>query len=379
MCVVQLVETLATGGAEKLAVQIASMRARAGDDSYLVTLSGQGPLAVGLDPSVKVFDLGLDPGSVLVQARTLARFLALCRRLRPDALQTHLPRANFFGLFAAMSMKMAIFPTIHNNREFDYGSSRGKLRLALRKRAYQELLRRGRRMIAVSDSVKQAMIGELGLDTSAGDRIAVVPNGVEIPAPLDPQDRAEVRRRFGINSDSVLVAGVGRLTEQKNFPDLVLALSDLGGDVPPWECIIAGDGPESGALAGVIREAGLTGRVHLPGRVSDVGRLMNAADIFCMPSLWEGLPLALLEAMAVGLPIAAYAIDGIKEVVRDGGTGRLVKVGDTVELAAALRELMLTPQLRSEWGREARRVARRDFALDRMIERLGEIYTERPV
>jgi len=374
--IAQLIETMGTGGAEKLAVDIAGARFRCGDESTLITLSGLGPSSEGMDPGIAVFTLSMNPHNVFSQLATLFRLLRLCRRLRLDALQTHLPRANFFGLALALLAGIPVFPTVHNNREFDYGNHPGSLRKRLRRFAYGRMLVHCRKMIAVSDAVKQAVIQELNLDQIRSRRIEVVPNGVAVPEPLTPLQRAEVRREFGVPDGCTLIVGVGRLTPQKNFQDLISALGQLDQDTPCWNCIIAGDGPLREELAELVRAKGLQDRVQLAGRISAVDRLLGAADIFCMSSLWEGLPLALLEAMAAALPVAAYAIDGVCGVVNAGRCGFLATPGKPNELSIVLGQLLDGPQSRIEMGCLGRTVVEKEYSLNQVAKKLGRIYLE---
>lgn len=372
--VAQLIETLGTGGAEKLAVEIARSRAASGDESHLIILGRGGDLVATVPDSVSLHVLGLDPRNPLSQAGTVGRLTSLCRRLELDALQTHLPLANFFGLVMAWRGVVRVFPTVHNNREFSYGNVANPLRGRLRRWAYRRLTVHGAAMIAVSESVKAAMGTELGLQGQDFNRLVVVPNGVVIPEPADPQDRQRWRREFGVEGGEVLIVGVGRLSEQKNFGDLLLALASLGPAVPAWRCVIAGAGPEERQLRELVGQLGLDARLVLAGRIDNVHRLLAAGDVFCLPSLWEGLPLALLEAMAAGLPVAAYGIEGVKDVISDGRQGLLADPGDHAGLGKVLGRLIAEGDLRRTLGQEARALVRERHGMERVNARLGRIY-----
>ncbi|MBU2501073.1 glycosyltransferase [bacterium] len=372
--VAQLIETLGTGGAEKLAVEIARARAASGDDSHLIILRRAGDLAAKVPDSVSLHVLGLDPGNPLSLAGAVGRLTSLCRHLELDALQTHLPLANFFGLTLAWRGVVRVFPTVHNNREFSYGNAANPVRRRLRRWAYRRLTVHGAAMIAVSDAVKAAMAAELGLQGRDLNRLIVVPNGVVIPEPTGSQDRQRRRREFGVEGEEVLIVGVGRLSEQKNFGDLLMALASLGPGAPAWRCVIAGGGPQEMQLRDQAGQLGLDSRLTLAGRIDDVNRLLAAGDIFCLPSLWEGLPLALLEAMAAGLPVAAYGIDGVKDVITDGRQGLLVPTGDHAGLGRVLERLMADGDLRRTLGREARQLVKERHGMERVNAHLGRIY-----
>jgi len=345
--VAQLVETLDAGGAEALAVDIAGALAARGHDAHLLVARGDGPFRSRVAREVRFHDLDR-PRRDGNQAFRIAYFLGTCRRLeahlranRVEVLQTHLPKANFLGLVMAWRGVCRVLPTVHNNREFDYGDKAGPLRRAARREGYRRLLAACPAVIAVSDQVRDSLAAQLSLSATRRDRIVVVPNGVRPVAPQGPEERARRRAALGVTEDQVLVVGAGRLTRQKNFARLVEALALLGAGAPDWRCVIAGDGELRADLEARIAAAGLAGRVRLPGLVDDLPGLLAAADVFCLPSLFEGLPLVLLEAMAAGLPTAAFAIDGVTDVVAEGAQARLAAPDD----AAALRSEEHTSEL----------------------------------
>lgn len=378
--VAQLVETLAAGGAETLAVNIASSLAQRGHDSHLIVLRGEGPLRGRVSDRVTLHDLAqAGPGGG--QVARIARFAATTERVRSimrstgaTVLQSHLPMGNFIGLGLALRRQCLTFPTVHNNRELDYGDNAGPMRRALRRQGYRLMVRHCTRMIAVSEQVRESLAGELALGPSSRDRFAVVRNGVVLPPVATEADRARAREAWGLPPGSVLILAVGRLTYQKNLTALVHALARAEIDDVDWRCVIAGEGELRAEIEQEISAAGLADRVFLPGVVSDVDGLMKAADIFCLPSRFEGLPLVLLEAMAFELPIVSFAIDGVVEVVQDGVQGRLAAPGQVGAMAQALTELARDRDRRRALGRAARIIVqeRHDFALT--VDALESLY-----
>jgi glycosyltransferase involved in cell wall biosynthesis len=380
MRVAQLVETLAAGGAEALAVDIAGALAARGHDSHLIVLRGVGPLRDRVGAAATFHDLARPPlpGP---QAAGLLQFLMTCRilesRLREsgiEILQTHLPMANFLGLVMAWRGICRVYPTVHNNREFDYGEGRSALRRALRRSGYRQMLRHCDGLIAVSEQVKSSLTAQLGTPERQWKRIQVVPNGVRIPAPLGAAERAATRAAWGVSEQEVLIVAAGRLTRQKNFSALLDALALLPATDAGWRCIIAGEGELRGDLERQLETAGLSGRVRLAGLVGDLPGLLAAADIFCLPSLYEGLPLVLLEAMAAGLPVVAFAIDGVRDVLTDGTEARLVAPGEVSALAAALGSLLPDAAQRLRLGRAARETVEARHGFATVVERLEAVY-----
>lgn len=381
--VAQLVEALAAGGAESLAIGVAASLASRGRDSRLIVTRSDGPLRHRVDSGILVHDLQ-KPICRGGQVRRILDFLDTCQKLERvlreqeiDVLQTHLPKANFLGLVMAWRGACRVYATVHNNREFDYGEATGTLKHGLRRMAYRAMVHSCDGVIAVSERVRQSLADQLRLGQGETRRIRVVTNGVAVPPAIDISIRAKARDRWRVADGEILVVGVGRLTEQKNFSALIEALATLR-DLDPenfsWRCIIAGDGELRDSLQARVNGKGLQDRVIMAGLVEDVAGLLCAADIFCLPSLFEGLPLALLEAMARALPVVAFAIDGVMDVVTDGVHGLVVSPGATSAFATALRDLIADGEKRAVMGAAGRRLAGERFDFERTVDALDAIY-----
>lgn len=378
--VAQLVETLGAGGAEALAIDIAEMLEQRGYESHLIVVRGEGPFMCRVPPRVHLHDMkrqrpdGNQIERIVDFAGSARHLAAYLHDHRIDVLQTHLPKANFLGLYVATRHRIRTFATAHNNREFDYGDRAGPIRRALRREGYRQMLGRCRGVIAVSAQVKASLVGQLGVSARLADRIHVVPNGVRLAAPAQDGARQQFRQSLGIAEGEVLIVGVGRLTRQKNHARMLEALARIPGSAGRWSCVIAGDGELRSDLQQGIERAGLTGQVRLPGIVDDVRALMAAADIFCLPSLFEGLPLVLLEAMGSGLPTAAFAIDGVTDVLVDGIHGVLAAPDDASSLAMALERLIADPGRRLQMGSAARSLVAQRYDFEAFGDRLESVY-----
>jgi len=378
--VAQFVEALESGGAEALAIDIAGALANRGHESHLVFLRGGGPFRSRVSGSVRCHDLAR-PRQDGSQAGRIAYFFGTARRLelllrseRIQVLQTHLPKANFLGLGMAYRGVCRVYPTVHNNREFDYGFRVSSLKMRLRRSAYRQMVRRCAAVIAVSAQVKASLASELGLTDSGVADVAVVPNAVPIAPPVSPAERQRIRAKWGLGDQEVLIAAAGRLTPQKNFEALVAALAEVGRSAPSWQCVVAGDGELRTALEQQIAGLDLGARIRLAGLVPDLPELMAAADLFCMTSRFEGLPLVLLEALAAGLPVVAFGIDGVADVVADGEQALLVAPGDIHALSSALSTVLADAALRRRLGRSARALAEEKYGFPGLVDRLELVY-----
>jgi glycosyltransferase involved in cell wall biosynthesis len=207
--------------------------------------------------------------------------------------------------------------------------------------------RQAARVIAVSDGLR-----ELALRTWPGGRIEVVPNGVDIER-FRPAEMPTVR-----DGGTLVVVAVARLVEIKGLQHLIAALARIPADMRSQIRLrLCGTGPYEGELRRQVREAGLDEQVEFAGLIAydEIPRQLRQSDVFVLPSLQEGLPLSLLEAMASGLPVVATAVGGIPGVVKDGVNGLLVPAAAPAALRDALVRLLANPALRQRLGTAARR------------------------
>jgi glycosyltransferase involved in cell wall biosynthesis len=214
--------------------------------------------------------------------------------------------------------------------------------------------------VAVGERV--ARIIERYLRLPAGS-VRSVPNGVpSSPARTAPASQAEDLR----------VGSLGRLTDQKRLDGLVQALAAI----PNMRLTLVGDGPRRGDLERLASRHGVADRLEITGWVDDPGDWLSRFDVLALPSLWEGMPLAILEAMHAGIPVLASDVGSVAEAVSDGQTGFLVTPGDDVALVDRLRRLQAEPGLRHEMGARARLVARSRFTVATMARGYEVVYRD---
>lgn len=228
-------------------------------------------------------------------------------------------------------------------------------------------------LISECDSSRDYLVKRLGYSP---DKVRTVYNGVDIAQwPVSKVERHEKRLGLRLGKDDILVGSVGRLDAQKAQGVLVEAVARLKNR-HPVKCVIIGDGPKRASLEAQVRRRGLEKHVWLLGERDDVTAWLSSFDLFALPSLWEGLPNALLEAMAMGLPVVASAVDGVGEVVKDDENGLLVHPKDPGLLADKLAALAGDPQARARLGGAAKRTIAERFTLLRMIADYEAAYSE---
>ena len=204
--------------------------------------------------------------------------------------------------------------------------------------------------------------------------LQTVPNGIR-PRGAGPGRRA-ARQALGLTATQPVVLTVGRLLVQKGQRHLVDAVPLLRERFPDVAAVILGQGQLHQALRLQAEQLGVSDVVHLPGHRPDARMLLDAADVFALPSRQEGMPLAAIEAMDAGLPVVASDVIGTSEVVADGDTGTLVRRGDADALAAGIGELLADERLREQYGAAGRRRFSDCFTSDLMAARTLAVYRD---
>lgn len=206
-------------------------------------------------------------------------------------------------------------------------------------------------------------------------KLNVVANGIAFVQ--GKADRAALRAELGLPPHATLVLTVGRMTEQKGHCYLLEAIPDIIEREPGIYFVWVGDGPLAGPLREQSLAMGLQEYVHFLGQRDDVPRLMASCDLFVLPSLFEGLPLSVLEAMAAALPVVGTQVCGTSEAVVDGETGRLVAARDSAALAEAILETVQNPDMAARWGAAGQKLVQRNFSAERMARQTSDIYRQK--
>lgn len=289
-----------------------------------------------------------------------------------DIVHTHTSKAALVGTLAALLVRPS--PRIVNTAHI-LGT------LALKKgpmhwifRIYDRLLlgKGTDAVIVVSEAIrKEAQRLKLIPD----HRLHAIQNGIRTDRFDVPADQARaVRDGLGITPDQIMVVNVARLAPFKAIHILIQAAAILAPDHPNLRVVIVGDGQLRGEMEDLVKRRGVGDVVRFAGVRRDIPQVLAAADIFALSSNCEGLPIAVLEAMAAGLPIVSTAVDGIPEVVLDGQVGLLCPPQDARALADQLRTVIENPELRHKMGEAARVRVNTVFSAQRMAAKTARLY-----
>ena len=361
--VLQLIPTLDRSGAEKQMVLLAQGLPRDRFELEVAALTRLGPLAADLVAS------GIPVTSIQkrfkVDPLALGRLTRFLRAKRFDVVQTWIYAADTYGRVAARRAGVPIVVTAEMAVDLWKGRS---------ERAVDRFLARWTdRVVGNSQAVSDFYRDQVGIPAA---QLAVIPSGIADDEPPPDVDPAAVRLELGLPPDCPLALFVGRLAEQKGVADLLNSLDLLRQVRPDLRTLIVGDGPLRDRLEGMARAYGLIEprRACFLGHRNDVPRLLAASDLLVLPSLYEGMPNVVLEAMRFRKPVVATAAPGTTEVVVPDATGLLVPLRNPPALARAIRQVVDDPDLAARLGAAGRARVEAEFGVDRMIARFADLY-----
>lgn len=237
--------------------------------------------------------------------------------------------------------------------------------------AYRYAIRKVDKVVSVSQATANWLIQKRKVPPQ---KITIIPYGVNLEK-FKPGPGEISRSSIGIEPDDVVIGQVSRLTEQKGHTYLIDAAKLVVRQYPQVKFVLAGDGPLRNQLEAQIRQNALQDHFILLGFRRDVPELLRLFDVFTLPSLYEGLPNVVLEAMASALPVVATPVDGTKEAVVDGETGILVPEKDPGRLAKALLSLLQNDEKRIRMGQNARQRVENHFSLKLQVEQFERLYS----
>jgi len=379
--VMHVILTLEQGGAQEV-VRLLCEHAPPQWRVPLVVTFEDGPVRGQLERlGVRVEVLGVRRHGIEAPHRFLAEGAAIRRRLRElaeecdaDVVQTHLLETLDFHALGLVrgARPRAVVWTIHNVEFLPDGSTPW---LWLKQLGHRVLYRlqsgRVSAIVAVSASVRDAFVAATRVRP---ERVRVIANGVDLARAQAGAERPALLAELGLDEPVALALVVGRLAEQKGHRVLVEAAARLAAERPQLHYLLVGEGPLQERLAEQVREAGLAERFHFLGVRSDVPRLLAACDLFVQPSLWEGLSVALLEAMAAARPVVATAVSGTVQAMVPDETGLVVPPGDAAALAGAIARTLDDPAAAQRRAAAARERVRERFSVEAQVRSCSALY-----
>jgi glycosyltransferase involved in cell wall biosynthesis len=280
----------------------------------------------------------------------------------------HNPQSHLWGMIASkMAGLSRTVTTVHNSRDL----TAPFIKTLLYEKVMQMNALLDSNFIAVSPSVHKYLT-TLHIRS---ERISMVPNGIAIPDPSRNHDRSELRRSFGWDENHFVVIVVGRLESVKGHAFLIEALKSVVQIHSNIRCFFAGDGRERHALQSQVKASNLENYVHFAGFREDISSLLAASDLFCMPSLSEGLPYALLEACACRLPVLVTQVGGMAEFLKQGETAVMVSPQNAETLSKGLLSMIEDPRKAKAMGDAAFELVRQQLSIEKMISKTLSIYS----
>src|SRR5690606_14324138 len=359
--VVHIIDRLPPDGAERLLCEV--LRYRSDDFDYQVLCLAEGGV---FEPVIRAMGV---PVTILgkrrgIDLRLVWRLWRWLRNSKPQIVHTHLFTADTWGrLVARLAGVPLVFSTVHS-----VNSWQGRVhRLVDRTLALFTT-----RLIACTAQVADKLHDQDGIDAA---RIVTLANGVDLQrfADVTPVD---IERELDASGSAPWLAVLGRLEPVKGQADLLECLALLREQGVGFRCVLIGDGPEREALVEEVAQLQLADRVFFAGFRDKVPAWLAAIDVLVMPSRWEGLPMALLEAMALGKPVVAHEVGGIPDVVRDGQEGLLVPPHHPQKMMQALEKLLGDAVLREQMGSRALARVRANYSAEALARAYEKLYRD---
>jgi glycosyltransferase involved in cell wall biosynthesis len=356
-----LIPTLDRSGAEKQFTLLATRLPREEFDVHAVALTRSGPYEAplreaGIRLTILNKRLRIDPIA-------LWRLRSLVGAEQPDIIHSWIFAANAYARLVTGGRPRP--KIIISERCVDSWKSGWQLWLDRRQ------IGRTTRLVGNSASVAEFYAG-LGVPA---EKLKVIHNGVEIRTERSA-DREQILSEFQVPPQARLIGFVGRLARQKRVHDIIWAMQLLQQLTDRVYLLLVGEGPERNDLIALARHMGCEHLVRFAGARADAPRLIAACNVFWLASEFEGMSNSLMEAMAAGVPVVATDIPPNRELVVDGETGYLVRVGDSVGMAQFTDRILADPALAQRLGTAGRERMRKNFSIDRMVAAHAELYRE---
>ena len=359
-----VIDTLGFGGAETFLIDLCVALPSDRYQTIVCAVAGEGPRAADLRRAGIEF-LALQARSNW-DATALVRLVRLMRRRNVGIVHTHLFVGGVFGRLASILAGVPIRLTTEQNA-YAPGYTLPRWQVL----TDSVLARLTHQMVAVSQGTQEFLVRE---ESVPAEKIRVVPNAIQWPTPIPLSEVEAVKQELGAAERFPFLGTVARLTPQKGLKYLIQAVSVLRSHFPDLLCVIVGEGELRPDLESLVRQLGVEHHIHFCGLRRDVAAILQGLDLFVLPSLFEGLPLSLLEAMAAGRPVVATRVAGSSEVIEDGVNGRLVPPKDADTLAQAIEALLTDQVLAQDLACRGQETIRDKYTIGPVAREYDRIY-----
>lgn len=363
--VIQIVPNLESGGAQHMAALLAAGLQETDWPCTVVSLWRAGETQarrIMESAGVPVMSCGKQKG---LDARAVKRLYSLLGEIKPEVVHTHLDGL-WYGMLPTAAHHVPVrLHTVHNlaHRE---GSRATRL-------IHIGAFRMGFRPVAIAERVRESIVEEYGIEPAG-----MIPNGIDVERFIsDKQCGSRWRRKEKLAEERFIICTAGRILPQKDHETLMRAFSHAFSEIDEAMLLIAGrKTPLADSLASLAVALGVDEKVRFLGDRSDIPDMFAACDAFVLSSVYEGHPLALMEAMSAGLPCIATRVGGVPEVIDDGNDGMIVPPSDVAALAERLSTLYADVELQKKLGRMAAKRAQVDFSAGKMADRYAALYQQ---
>lgn len=360
--ILYVIHSFNNGGAETLAIRLADKIDSNRFHVSVCALCDEGPLrAVAKEKNIHFFSLGKKEGK---DFRLIWRLRRLLKEQKIDVVHTHNQGPLLYTFLATRFFhKIALIHTEHINvnREISY---------TWKSRLYCRIMYRSLDgFVSIAQHLTSAITATYNLEKV---RVTTILNCVEVLPPA--KITTSLKREIDLDEGIKIIGNISALRKQKNHVTLIKAMTYVTAEHPNVALVIAGEGEEGQQLKELADQLLLSRYIYFLGYRSDVSNLLQQFDLFVLPSLYEGLPLCMLEAMSVGLPIVATDVEGSNELVKNGENGILVQAQSPEELAGAIITLLSDKQKAQRIGGAAKMHVQTRYSMQRMIDQYETFY-----
>ncbi len=367
--VLHVIDSLQSGGAERYLATVVPELTRSGRAESVVLVGGSGNANPAFVEVLREhsLDLRFAEARALYDPRLLRAEVRTARRYGVDVIHAHLDLSITTSRLVATALRRPHVATVH--------LAPFPLTQDARRQVFADGLtaRLSTRVVGVSPQTVDVYSRAFLVPRRRRRVILTVPEDRRPPAGFD---RAALRRELAGSDDARVVLAACRLERHKGIADLIEAAAGLRERLPRLRVLVAGTGPDEERLRGLVDQHDLGDTVRMLGYREDVGALLAASDVFCLPSHHEGLPVSILEAMQAGVPVVATAAGGTGHVVRDEQTGLLLQPGAVGDLEAALERMLTDAPLRARVTAAARALVAESCSREAVAAQHADLYDE---